>query len=278
MAALLATIIASIHIGRKGSLEQSRVMKRISFLVFAVLVSATSAFSHSPYFGQREKVELPEFGEVEFAVLFGDGIMLADPSQVIVFDSEGHLLAATPLSDGLIIRCSRSDDGQSCSAYDAVRGLVYQPDLDLWGRGRTIVEDGRPSGDAYPEYIDISYGFIERPATFAEKISFEVAGIAHAPGSTLFAIFWWCLALAPMARLFWRWRGNDWKIKPVRFSGFLKALLSVTAFLGMAFLAVFSLLYVPYSILFFLFVFTLGGTVAFVITRPSGKRAANQSP
>lgn len=253
-------------------------MKAISFFIFAVFVSATSAFAHSPYFGQREKVDLPEFGEVEFAILFGDGIIFSDPSQVIVFDSEGHLLAASPLADGLIIRCNRSNDGQSCSAYDKVRGLVYQPDFDQWGRVRTIVEDDRPSRDAYPEYIDISYGFIERPATFAEKISFEVAGIAHAPGLTLFAIFWWCLALVPMARLFWRWRGNDWEIKPVRISGVLLVLLNITIFLTMGFLAVFSLLYAPYSILFFLFVFTLGGTVAFVVTRPRGKRTANQIP
>ena len=184
-------------------------MKAICFVIFALFSSATCAFAHSPYFGQREKVELSQFGEVEFAILFGDGIIFADPSQVIVFDSEGYLLAATPLSDGLIIRCIRSNDAQSCSIHDVVRGLVYQPYLEQWGRGRAIVEDGRPSGDAYPEYMDISYGFIERPATFAEKISFKAAGIAHAPGSTIFAIFCWCLALVPMARLFWRWRGND---------------------------------------------------------------------
>ncbi len=259
-------------------MEQSRAMKLISLLIFAVFVSATSAFAHSPYFGQREKVVLPEFGEVEFAILFGDAIIFANPSQVIVFDSEGHLLAATPLSDGLIIRCNRANDGQSCGAYDAVRGLVYQPDFDQWERGRTIVEDGRPSGDAYPEHIDITYGFIGRPATFAEKITFEFAGIAQAPGSTLFAIFWWFLALAPMARLFWRWRSNDWKIKPVRFSGVLVVFWSVTVFLAMAFLAVFFLLYAPYSVLFFLFVFSLGGTVAFVVTRPWSKLAANPRP
>lgn len=277
MAALLAVICKSGRIGCDGSIEQSHFMKLITVLVFAVFVSATSAYAHSPYFGQRETVDLPEFGEVEFAILFGDGIVFADPSQVIVFDSEGHLLAATPLSDGLIIRCSGSNDGEACSAYDAVRGLVYQPDFDQWGRGRTIVEDGRPSGDAYPEHMDISYGFFQRPATFPEKISFEFAGIAHAPGSTLFAIFWWSLALASLARLFWRWRGNDWKIKPVRLSGVVVAFLSVTAFLAMAFLAVLSLLYVPYLFLFFLFVFTLGGTVAFVVTRPRYKRAVNRS-
>ncbi|WP_415400737.1 hypothetical protein [Tateyamaria sp. SN3-11] len=131
MAALLAAFIEYDHIGRESSVEQSRAMKLISLLTFVVFVSATSAFAHSLYFGQREKVELPEFGEVEFAILFGDGIIFADPSQVIVFDSEGRLLAATPISDGLIIRCSRSNDGQSCSAYDAVRGLVYQPNFDL---------------------------------------------------------------------------------------------------------------------------------------------------
>lgn len=253
-------------------------MKFLTFMIVAVFVSATSAFADSTYFGQREKVDLPEFGEVEFAILFGDGIVFANPSQVIVFDSKGHLLAATPISDALIIRCTRSSDEKACSAYDVMQGLVYMPDFDKWARGRIIVENDRPSDDAYPLDIDTSYGFIERPATFAEMILFEVAGIAYAPRSTIFAVFWWSLALAPMAHLFWRWRGNGWKIKPVRFLGVLTVFLSIATFLAMGFLAVLSQIYAPYSVLFFLFVFTLGGTVAFVITHPWGKRAANQSP
>lgn len=252
-------------------------MKTISIFIFVVLASATSVFAHAPYLGQREKIELPKFGEVEFAILFGDGIFFADPSQVIVFDNEGVLLAATPQSDALIIRCDRSNDVQSCSVYDVVNGLVYKPDFDQWARGRTIVEDGRPLGDAYPEYMDISYGFSEHPATFSEKISFEIEGIVYAPTLTLFAILWWCLALVPMARLFWRWRANDWQIKPVRFTQVLVVFLSVLVFLAMGFLAVFSLLYVPYSILFFLFVFTLGATMAFVATWTWRKQSTEQT-
>ncbi len=275
--AMLAAVTEYDHIGRECSEKQRFSMIAISFLISAVFVSATSAFAHSPYFGQREKVELRQFGEVEFAILSGDGIISADPEQVIVFENEGFLLAATPVSYGFIIRCNRSNDPQSCSAYDVVQGLVYQPDLDQWGRGRTIVEDGRPSRDAYPEYMDISYGFREHPATFVEKVSFEVAGIAYAPRLTLFAIFWWCLTLVPVARLFWRWRANDWKIKPVRFSRVLVVILSFLAFLTMGVLAVISLFYFPTSVLFFLFVFTLGGSVAFAATRPWGKRAIDQN-
>ena len=278
IAVLFAVTIKYTSARRRCLVEQARAMKLIPLMFVALCVSATYAFGQSPYFGQREKVELRDVGEVEFGILFGDGIIFADPSQVIAFDSDGHLLAATPLSDALIIRCNPSNLGQSCSAYDVVRGLIYDPDPDQWVRGRLIVEGGRPSRDAYPEYMDISYGFIERPATIAEKISFEIAGMAHAPGSTLFAIFWWCLALLPIARLFWRWRVNEWRIESVRFSGVFAVLLSLLVFLAMGLLALISVLHAPYSLLFFLFVFTLGGTAAFLFTWPWGKRVAKQSP
>lgn len=74
----------------------------------------SSALAHSPYFGQRENIEHADFGHVTFAILYGDGIFFADPSQVVVYDDRGSLLAATSRSGVLLIRCERSTDWPIC--------------------------------------------------------------------------------------------------------------------------------------------------------------------
>lgn len=132
---------------------------------------STPAQAHSPYFGKGEKIDHPDAGAIEFAVLYGDGIIFADPAQVVVFDREGHLLPATSLSQGFVIKCDRSDARPTCLAYDELQGIVFEPDYGNWAQGRIIEEEGRPSGDAYPELMDIEYGFTQRPATFIEKYS-----------------------------------------------------------------------------------------------------------
>ena len=126
-------------------------MRRCSAVFASVLfwcLLSSSVQAHSPYFGQRERVELPDFGVVDFAVLYGDGIFFADPSQVVVFDSKGYLLAATPQSGALRIRCDGSDRLHMCHIYDELRGKVLEPDYKQWARGRIIEEEGRPPRDA----------------------------------------------------------------------------------------------------------------------------------
>jgi len=225
----------------------------------------SAALAHSPYFGQSESIDHPDFGKIKFSVLYGDGIFFADPSQVVVFDREGYLLAATPQSDVLLIRCDYSDDTPTCHVYDELRGLVLEPDYKQWARSRIIVEEGRPN--AYPEIMDIEYGFSQRPATFAETISFEVAGFLNAPGDTLLSVLWWGVAWSFIARLFWRLKRNGWQMLPMRGWAVVSGILSILAFLGMSFLAAYAWLLKPYSFHFFLFAFIMGALIAVALTR-----------
>ena len=226
------------------------------------------AFSHSPYFGQDERIDHPDFGVVEFAVLYGDGIIFADPSQVVVFDSDGYLLAATPQSEAFLIYCDRSGGVPACYAYDEMRGLVFEPDYEHWSRGRIVEEDGRPPRDAYPEYMDIDYGFTQRSATFQEKIAFDVVGILNTPIATLIAVLWWGVAWSFVARVFWRLKRNRWQVFPLKGWAVVLGVLSVVAFFGMSFLAAYAWLLKPYSACFFWFVFSVGALIGVVWTRP----------
>lgn len=241
----------------------------VALLVFWLgLLSPSQA--HSPYFGQREKIDLSEFGVVEFAVLYGDGIFFADPSQVVVFDKEGKLLAATPQSAALFILCNRSNSAPTCSVYDIQRGLMLEPVYEQWARGRLIVEEGRPSRDAYPEYMDIENGFTQRPAAFTEKVRIEAASILTAPISTLLSVLWWAGACSFVTRLFWRWRASGWKILPVRAKAVVSVFVSFLIFLWMSFLAAYAWLLQPYSDIFFAFAFLSGALIAAILTRPKG--------
>ena len=241
-----------------------------TFIVVAASLIWCGALSpvqaHSPYFGQSERIEHPEFGVVEFAVLYGDGIFFADPSQVVVFDNEGYLLAATPQSEALLIRCDGSVTPTDCRIYDELRGTVLQPDYNQWARGRLVEEGGRPSRDAYPKYIQ--YGFTARPATLYEKFYFEASGVVGSPIGSILSVLWWVSAWSLLARLAWRWKRNGWQLRPLKISSVAFSVLGLVAFVGMSFLAAYGWLLSPYSLDFFLFAFISGALIAAILTRP----------
>ncbi|MGP3725920.1 hypothetical protein [Cereibacter sphaeroides] len=240
----------------------------VASLIF-VCGLASSAQAHSPYFGQREKIELPGFGMVEFAVLFGDGIVVTDPSQVVVFDSEGYLLAATPQSDALTIHCEVLDGQPQCRVYDELWGLVFEPDYSKWTRDRLIEAEGRPPNDAYPEYMDIEYGFTSRHATFREVVFHEAIDVARSPITSTFALLWWIGAWACVLRPAWKWKRNSFRLRPFKVWSVALGVLGILTFVVMWIMTVVVWLTVePYSILFFLFVFVLGAVIAAVLTRP----------
>lgn len=237
----------------------------------------SSAQAHSPYFGQGEKVDRTDIGAIEFAVLYGDGIVFADPAQVVVFDSEGYLLAATPLSSAIIIQCDRSDARPTCLAFDELQGIVFEPDYENWARGRIIEVDGRPSGDSYPELMDIEYGFTQRPATFLEKISFNAQSIRNAPVATLLAVLWWAAAWSIVTHVVWKWKRSGWQLLPLKIWPVFVSFLSVLTSLGMSYLAACLWVLHPYSSYFFSFVFVLGALIAVVLTRTKEAAESNGS-
>lgn len=79
---------------------------RIYILATAALFCIASiAHGHSPYFSERIKIEHPDWGSIDFAILNGDGIFFADPGRVVVIDPQGELLAIGPLTPAPILTC-----------------------------------------------------------------------------------------------------------------------------------------------------------------------------
>lgn len=65
----------------------------------------------------------PDFGVEEFADLHGGGMFFADPSQVVVIDSVGYLLAAAPQPPPFLVRRLRSGVAPICLSWGELRGL-----------------------------------------------------------------------------------------------------------------------------------------------------------
>jgi hypothetical protein len=235
----------------------------LPILLWSVFVSVASA--HSPYFGQSERMSHPHWGDVHFTVLYGDGIFFADPSQVVVSDSQGYLLAATPLSDALLFSCDSSHGELHCRVYDELRGFVFEPDYEQWARGGTIEKDGRPT--RYPGH-ELAYGFTQRPATVIEKLDFLFVRILLAPVATIFSILWWTAAWSFVARLLWHWKRNRWAILPIRAAAVGWGFSSILAFLGMSFVAAYAWFIKPSSDHYLLLVFVAGALIAAILTRP----------
>lgn len=235
-----------------------------SLLLWIWLSSA--AFAHSPYFGQIERMVHPRFAIVKFAVLYGDGILLGDPSRVVIIDSAGYLLAATPLSKALIVRCDRADGASTCHTYDALRGLVFEPNYDQWARRGIIEKEGKPT--AYPEWMDIEYGFTTRPATFIEIVLFEAKGIFISPIGSIISILWWGVACSFASRQVWRWKYYGWKFIPFKMDSIFLSVLGILVFVGMSALAFYGWMLNPYSVYYFIFAFTVGALLSIVLSRP----------
>jgi hypothetical protein len=227
---------------------------------------SSSAFAHSPYFGQIERMVHPKFAIVKFAVLYGDGVLLGDPSRVVIIDSAGYLLAATPLSKAFIVRCDRADGASTCRIYDALRGLVFEPNYDQWARRGIIEEEGKPT--AYPEWMDIEYGFTKRLATFIEIVTLEAKGILISPIGSILSILWWGVACSFASRQVWRWKYYGWKMMPFKVDSVFMSALGVLVFIGMSALAFYGWILNPYSVYYFIFTFPFGALLSIVLSRP----------
>lgn len=226
------------------------------------------AAAHPPYFGDRQTVQHPEFGPVTYAVLYGDGIIAADPAQVIVYNEEGLLLAATPWSLYKQIICPGSAPARGCAVYDETGLAVFEPDYPAWATGRPIAVDGRPPRDAYPQHTIDAYGFTERPATVGEMVWFTARTVLARPIPALLGTLWWCLAWSLLARLFWQWKRNRWRLWPVRMGTTFKVIFAPVVFLVLAAVPVLTWLHFPTPWFYFLLLLTLGTVLAFVWTRP----------
>lgn len=100
-------------------------------LTLVLLAGATSA--HSPYFG---KDVLCQGDGWTMRLLFGDGIIAADPTAAVVLDDGGHLLAYQNLGASPFRLL-----GEDCRIWSWVFAEGYTPSPDTFERGPRLAGD-----------------------------------------------------------------------------------------------------------------------------------------
>lgn len=247
--------------------------KRYCISVLFLLLSSgllSPALAHPPYFGQTKSIDHPDFGTATLSVLYGDGVFFSDPARVVVFDTDGRLLAATRLSSQLTIFCDDQHRSTHCFVYDGARGLILEPDFDTWKPGMLITEGGQ-TPIAYPDYMDIDIaidqGFSQRPPSFVERASIEAEGVLNAPFTTFLAVVWWVLAWSSITHLLWALKFHGWNIFPVSVWSVLSAILNIFVFVLMSLLTAYGWILQPYSFIYLLFVCITGLLMAAILTR-----------
>lgn len=233
-------------------------------LFLALWIFSSAALAETLSFGQRERIDHVKFGSIEFAVLERP---IGLP-QVVAFDSNGYLLAATPQAHRIVIVCNRAAAAQRCRIYDGVEGLVYEPEYQLWLRSRQIEMDDQPLGEPYADDPYLEYGFAQRPATLSEKLSFDAKGILQTPIVSLLSILWWSVACSFLARPLWRWKRARQQLSSVSNWSIVLGIVSSLPFWVMSYLATVIWSHAPYSQYFLFYVFTAGALVATVLARP----------
>lgn len=235
-------------------------------IVVLLALPVVSAAAHSPYYTQTERLSWGGDRGAEIKLLHGDGIFFADPIRAVVVDTNGKLLAASPLSITLFIFCDRSNGRSDCIAYDELRQLIYTPNRSSMQTTQLLEIDGKPQ--EYPEFQMEDYGFDTRNASFFEIIKFEALSVFRWPLLTVFAIAWWLIVWALITPLFWRLKGNEWRVGEASFASVLLVLARFMAVLALMLIAAYGWLLFPYSFAYLMFVTLVGATAALVLTRP----------
>lgn len=228
------------------------------FLISAVAgFFGNSAWAHSPYY--TEVADLPGgvAGPVSLKLWHGDGIVVSNPVRAVVVDAQGILLAASPVSVTLQIGCSGAWAQRQCIAYDSLTLIVYEPQPEMWNNWGRLEENGRPN--SYPEHMGEAFGFTRRPATIAEILRFEIAGLVQFWLTTLIAITWWTL--------FWLLVLPVFRRKPRR-PGVVAISLRLFAGALLILPAAFSWTISPYSLFYLSFVFLMGAVIAHILGKP----------
>ncbi|WP_269584958.1 hypothetical protein [Roseibium sp. Sym1] len=169
----------------------SRLAKLFLQPVCVYLCLCASAFAHSPYYTQQLELSGPDGEKLFLKILNGDGVVVADPQQVIIVNKKGRLRAATPTSVALFLICASDKRIESCVVYDTHNGLLYQPLPPRFETGAVVEKDGKPIN--YPDYETTFFGFSVREATPWEIAKYEFLSICSEPVVTFFTILWWAL-------------------------------------------------------------------------------------
>jgi hypothetical protein len=72
---------------------------RLATILAAMIVMAASAASaHSPYYTQIAKIRFPDGQVGEVRLLHGDGIVYTDPVRPVIVDQQWRLVALGPIA------------------------------------------------------------------------------------------------------------------------------------------------------------------------------------
>lgn len=212
-----------------------------------------------PFFTEAEPIPAVGYEAVTLRLFHEDGVFLSDPTTAVVVSRDGTLLAASPVSMSLRIFCEGFDLLRQCLAYDDIARTVYQPDERGWRDSGLIDKDGQ--AQSFPETLD--FGFVGRPATLGEIVSFEIAGLTASWQTTGVALVWWTafwLLLMPVAHLL---LGRS---QPPTITALVALLVRTAGALLMIPVTAYAWLMAPYSGLYLGFVVLSGAIAAHLMT------------
>lgn len=199
----------AVSLGLRGLLRRAAVaLECILALWIAALIPTAPALAHSPYYGDTAAISVPQLGDLWIKLLYGDGIIAADPVRAVLVDADGRALAISPLADSLSLHCKTQQGGAECVVFDASKRQVYSLSLDWLARtpqraeARVIEVRGAPT--MYPDHLGEAYGFSLRAAGWTEALTFTAQRLAQEPMGFVLSVIWcvlvlWCLR--PLSRL-----------------------------------------------------------------------------
>jgi hypothetical protein len=152
-----------------------------NLIVCLGLIMSWSALSHSPHLGPDEAAwTAPDGRRLTLAMLYGDGIIAADPGRPVVLDEAKRIIALGPLAYDGTIKCER--DGV-CKVLLGRSSSVDAVTPDPAGFRAPLMEL------PYPEYEKDEYGFQPTRSTFDDEWFRWTTAYRQAPIVSLFFTF-----------------------------------------------------------------------------------------
>lgn len=158
-----------------------------AMLVAAVLfASASSAAAHPPYFFDTKPMQLPGGTSIELRVIAGDGVFVADPTRLAIFDQDDRLVGLGPRSGKVEIICRRDH----CMGYDYYAAKVIEPDSTSFRIASAAIPLDAPGEVLWDIEADTaSWGVHIRSATALEVAYAEMRLIWQRPDNLFYLIF-----------------------------------------------------------------------------------------
>jgi hypothetical protein len=165
---------------------------RIAVSWFCLVLLAGFALAHSPHLGSKTDWTAPDGKRYSVAMLWGDGIIGADPGSPVVLDETGQVVALGPVVKDGFVHCRAPSDcvvilDRNYFEKDPRPPAAVVPDPSTFQPGR--------SPDFYPEEEKVFYGFKPASLILADQWVAWTVLYRRAP---LFAVLW---------TLLWMWLG-----------------------------------------------------------------------